>query len=70
MNLRISAEKSSFNQGSVEESLESNSEFREQNENHALTEVATLNGIDFLFTKQEQVGPFLKKIIYTCFINL
>lgn len=60
MNLRISAEKSSFNQGNVEESLESNSEFREQNENHALTEVATLNGVDYLFTTQEQVYPFRK----------
>lgn len=52
MNLRINE---TINQGNLEESLESGSEARENNENHALTEVATLNGSEYLFTKQEQV---------------
>ena len=65
MNLRINAESSSMNQGNLEESLESGSDAREHNENHALTEVATLNGNDYLFTKQEQVFLVLLFILFT-----
>lgn len=59
MNLSINAESSSYVQGSLEESLESGGDTRENSENiaYALTEVATLNGngTDYLFNKQDQV---------------
>lgn len=60
MNLRINTESSSITQENSEESLELGSDFRENNENHALTEVATLNGNDYLFTKQEPVCNFFQ----------